>query len=392
MKSLIDNGSHLVLIPELLVNALGLKHCHLNNPIPVSIVIPTSNKPKEMSLHEYVLLQPVSLDGSWTSKFICAVITDSFCVPLLLGLLFLAMNRLITDHEKCSCIDKKNGYDLLYTDNIQNENNCPLIDSKIQHSNVKLAMAMVTVAPVKHSEERPCCTGRLPAQFNPVAAVCECIESLVCQQRLETLECELKKKYHAVFNLIPHCNELLTSMYACVKLKDDTKTITTCNYKCPRRYRPAFASLLQTHLNSEKLHPSNSPFTSLAFIIPKKDPTAAPHWVNNYRQLNSNTVVDNHPLPCIDDILVDCVKGKVWATINMTDSFFQTWIHPDDIGLTAVSTPLGITNGLSCQWDCTMHLSSIREGSLQCYGNTLKIFAMCTLTISSFGHQLLMSM
>ena len=230
VKSLIDNGSHLVLICELLVNALGLKRHHLNNPIPVSVVIPTSNKPKEMSLHEYVLLQLVSLDGSWTSKSLCAVITDSLCVLLLLGLLFLAVNRLITNYEKHSCIDKKNGYDLLYTNNTENESSCPFDDSKIQHSNVKLAMAMVSIAPVKHSKERLHCTERPPAQFNPapfnpVAAVCECIESLVCQQRLETLECELKKEYHAVFSLIPHCNKLLTSVYAHVKLKDDTKKV-----------------------------------------------------------------------------------------------------------------------------------------------------------------------
>ena len=127
-----------------------------------------------------------------------------------------------------------------------------------------------------------------------------------------------------------------------------------CNYKCPRKYRPAFASLLQTHLNSGKLHPSNSPFVFPAFIIPKKDPAAAPHWVNDYQQLNSNTVVDNHSLPCIDDILADCVKGKVWATINMTDSFFQTQMHPDDIGLTAVSTPFGLYKWTA---QCTCDLS-----------------------------------
>jgi len=35
-------------------------------------------------------------------------------------------------------------------------------------------------------------------------------------------------------------------------------------------------------------------------------------------------------------------KGKIWATIDMTDSFFQTKVHPDDIHLTAVTTPFGL--------------------------------------------------
>jgi hypothetical protein len=67
-----------------------------------------------------------------------------------------------------------------------------------------------------------------------------------------------------------------------------------------------------------------------------------PRWVNDYRQLNSNTIVDSHPLPRVDDILNDCTKGKIWATIDMTDSFFQTRMHPDDILLTAISTLFGL--------------------------------------------------
>ena len=81
---------------------------------------------------------------------------------------------------------------------------------------------------------------------------------------------------------------------------------------------------------------------SLAFIIPKKDPAAKPRWVNDYCQLNTNTIIDSHPLPCIDDILADFAKGKIWVTIDMTDSFFQTKMHLDDIALTMVSTPFDL--------------------------------------------------
>jgi len=46
-------------------------------------------------------------------------------------------------------------------------------------------------------------------------------------------------------------------------------------------------------------------------------------------------------MPRVDEILTDCARGKIWATIDMTDSFFQTRVHPDDIHKTAVSTPFG---------------------------------------------------
>jgi hypothetical protein len=67
-----------------------------------------------------------------------------------------------------------------------------------------------------------------------------------------------------------------------------------------------------------------------------------------YQQSNDNTVPDNFPLPRVDDILADCGKGKIWATIDMTDSFFQTRMHEADIHKTAITTPFG-----SYEW-CVM--------------------------------------
>ena len=67
-----------------------------------------------------------------------------------------------------------------------------------------------------------------------------------------------------------------------------------------------------------------------------------PRWVNDYQILNASTVTDSHPLPRIDDILADCEKGKIWSVLDMTNSFFQTRVHPDDVHLTAVTMPLGL--------------------------------------------------
>ena len=49
-----------------------------------------------------------------------------------------------------------------------------------------------------------------------------------------------------------------------------------------------------------------------------------------------------HPLSCVDNILMDCGKGMIWSKLDMTNSFFQTLVHPDDIPLTAVTTPFGL--------------------------------------------------
>ena len=55
-----------------------------------------------------------------------------------------------------------------------------------------------------------------------------------------------------------------------------------------------------------------------------------------------STILDVHPLPHVDNILADCAKGKIWSKLDMTNLFFQTLVHPDDIPLTAVTTPFGL--------------------------------------------------
>ncbi len=41
-------------------------------------------------------------------------------------------------------------------------------------------------------------------------------------------------------------------------------------------------------------------------------------------------------------ILSDCANGFIWAKLDMTDSFYQTPVHRDNIKYTAVTTPFGL--------------------------------------------------
>lgn len=156
------------------------------------------------------------------------------------------------------------------------------------------------------------------------------------------MDINLRKSFSKVFEPIPHTDDLPLAPLARIMLKDAEKTIKTRNYPCPRKWKDAWYVLLQQHLDTGRIRPSHAPTGSGAFIIPKADPTVLPRWVNDFRQLNANTVTDSFPIPCVDDILADCAKGKIWATLDMTNSFFQTRMHPDDVHLTAVNTPWGL--------------------------------------------------
>lgn len=182
---------------------------------------------------------------------------------------------------------------------------------------------------------------------NPVAAVRHHIKQLTNQEQLNCLGDTVKEKYQDIFAPIPHLNELPDNVFCRIKLKDANQKITTRSYSTPRKYKEAWAMLIQQHLNAGHICPSNSSDASPAFLVPKSDTAVLPRWVNDYCALNSNTVTDSHPLPRVDDILTDCAKGKIWSKMDMTNSFFQTRVHSDDVHLTAVMTPLALYEWLA---------------------------------------------
>jgi len=102
--SLIDNGSHLVLIQPESVCHLGLPMFPLPEPELVDVVI-SSSASKKLSLTHYVKIKLTSLDGQWTSRTVFAIIAPGLCMPLILGLPFFEHNNIICDHKRRSCID-----------------------------------------------------------------------------------------------------------------------------------------------------------------------------------------------------------------------------------------------------------------------------------------------
>jgi hypothetical protein len=159
---------------------------------------------------------------------------------------------------------------------------------------------------------------------NFVAAVQEQIEILATQDVLKEMGAELITELKNIFVPIPHLDELPMDSYCHIRLKDFAKTVKTCSYLTLQKYREAWATLIQQHLDARYIWPSNSEHASPAFIVPKADSTVLQRWVNDYWILNDNTVLDAHLLPQVDNILTDCTKGKIWSKMDMTNSFFQT--------------------------------------------------------------------
>jgi hypothetical protein len=169
------------------------------------------------------------------------------------------------------------------------------------------------------------------------------IQQLASQARLSKYDTKMKKQFADRFPTdIPHARDLPKDVYHRIEVKPGISISTVRAYSCPRKYRAGWKTLIDQHYAAGPIRPSSSQYTSPSFIVPKADITILPSWVNDYCILNCATVPDNYPLPCIDDILADCAKGKIWGKIDMTNSFFQTLVHPDDVKYTATLTPFGL--------------------------------------------------
>jgi Reverse transcriptase (RNA-dependent DNA polymerase)/Aspartyl protease len=347
-EALIDHGSSSVLIRDSFVNDLGLKRRRLSIPFSAELAMENNGQKVEVHFSEYVKLQLHDPSSLWSSKSVRAIIAPSLCAPMILGLPFLSHNNIVVDASARSAINKNSGFDLLNPVS----HKVPVPKKKLKEffkelkEDRKLLVAELNMV----CTERRC---RIKHKFEPVkpfdivGAMRGRIEVLAAQEKLKQMGMEMITEFKDVFTPIPHLDKLPTNVYCRIKLKDATKTVTTRTYTTPRKYCEAWAVLIQQHLDAGHIRPSNSEHASPAFLVPKADKIILPRWVNDYRVLNANTVLNAHPLPHVNDILADCAKGKIWSKIDMTNSFFQTWVHPDDVHLTAVTTPFGLYEWLA---------------------------------------------
>ncbi|KAG9223840.1 hypothetical protein CCMSSC00406_0007702 [Pleurotus cornucopiae] len=357
VNGLVDNGSAVVLIRSDLADAFGLTRLKAKKPFVCSAAF--SGVGKDLSLDEFVHIRPFSQDGLFRSKPLRAFVSPSLVADTILGLPFLRANGFVIDHRSNTCISKMDNctsYDLFSSSTVPSQSASPWRLTHTRASDVRLARRKA------HSDHKEFLSGaefrvalrqrrmhRLsrPLQGNSVvAAIKDRLEDVSAQKtfqdQLLRMDAEMKKKFGDLFEDLPPVHRLPDQVYHKFRLKDANKVVNKRGYTCPRKICDAWKILLDEALASGKLRPSDSEYASPAFLVPKSDPNALPRWVNDYRELNDNTIPDRFPLPRIDEILADCGKGKIWGKLDMTNAFFQTKVHPDHIKYTAVRTPFGL--------------------------------------------------
>ncbi|GBN24003.1 Transposon Tf2-8 polyprotein [Araneus ventricosus] len=110
----------------------------------------------------------------------------------------------------------------------------------------------------------------------------------------------------------------------------------------PRRLAPdrlkIAKSEFQNMMHLGHLRPSKSNYASPLHMVPKKG-TLDWRPVGDYRALNSQTLKDKYPIPCIADFTAELHGSKIFSRIDLIKAYHQIPIHSEDIHKTAICTP-----------------------------------------------------
>ena len=152
----------------------------------------------------------------------------------------------------CTCIHKPSNYNLL---NPVERKPHPLPKLRLRDQ-VKIAQKnkqvvlreLVDVVATKWSSRMG--PNEPVKQIDKVVAIKNCITSIINKEIYACKEEKLKNEFGSIFGPVPHFDDLPTDFEARIKLIDPGKTIKTCNYSCPQKFKEAWNTLIEQHLKA----------------------------------------------------------------------------------------------------------------------------------------------
>src|ERR1700722_12214067 len=277
VSAMIDNGSPTVFIDEKEVEKNRLRTIRLRNPLKFRQAMDAP----ALKFSTVVKLRVSLPKHVWTAKMVLAVVAKGLCAPILLGLPWVEANNVIVDHGKRTC--RAPHYDILLdTATTQKRANTTPAQEKRQMRNAQIAKTKREVLhelkerlqQIKTQVER---RSEQISQPYIISAIKERIEQLALTETLKTEDRRMKQIFADRFlDDLPPVDDLPTDVYHWITLKDANRTFACRDYTCPRRYRDAWMTLIQQHLEASWIRPSNSPVCSLSFLAKSGSQGPAP--------------------------------------------------------------------------------------------------------------------
>jgi hypothetical protein len=251
--AMLDTGCPTVLIREEVAVSMGFHRRLLPRPESFDVALQDPNAKKEtVVLKEWCKITVADPSASWQSKSIRAIIAPRLCSDIILGMTFLGRNSIVIDTSARTAIDKTCNFDLLnpVTAKPPRERPLTLLQSA---KKVKGDLKKVQSELKRVLEQRKVPAEPELSKSSVIGAVRERIEILAGLEKLKALGERVKTEFKDVFEPIPHVDELPTDVYCRIKLKDSARTIASRSYSCPRKYKEAWSTLIQQHLDAGRI-------------------------------------------------------------------------------------------------------------------------------------------
>ena len=125
-----------------------------------------------------------------------------------------------------------------------------------------------------------------------------------------------------------------------IKLTEEFKPKKGSIYPLSSQEREELDTFLNENLACGKIQPSVSPQSAPVFFVAKKD--GKKRLIQDYRYLNSHTVVNSYPLPDIKMLLDDLASSSYFAKFDVRWGFTNIQIKAGDEWKAAFITPRGV--------------------------------------------------
>ncbi|XP_072172659.1 uncharacterized protein [Diadema setosum] len=123
-----------------------------------------------------------------------------------------------------------------------------------------------------------------------------------------------------------------------VQLKTE-EPIRSRPFPVPQSMRETIQEEVNTMLDMKVIEPSMSPYAAPVVLVPKKDGKV--RFCVDYRKLNSVTVIDNEPIPNVEEIMSEIGEAKYFSKIDLSKGYWQIPVDERDREKTAFVTPEG---------------------------------------------------
>ena len=144
----------------------------------------------------------------------------------------------------------------------------------------------------------------------------------------------LLKEYHDIFLLEKRDMGHTNATKHKIVLKDpDTPPFKERFCRIPPPQLDEVREHLKLMLDAGVIWPSNSPWCNAVVLVRKKDGLL--HFCIDFRKLNSLTVKDSHPLPCICETLESLAGAAHFSTFDMNSGFWQVPVDKESKQYTA---------------------------------------------------------